>query len=114
MSASTQAAPTPAAEIEFVEIPEIQLKVSRIALGTWAMGGWMWGGTDQRESVATIHAALDQGINLIDTAPVYGFGHSEEVVGRALAQGGRRAKAVIATKVALDWKDGKPFRNTLQ
>jgi hypothetical protein len=53
-----------------VDIPETQLKVSRVALGTWAMGGWMWGGTDQRESVATIHAALHQGINLIDTAPV--------------------------------------------
>jgi aryl-alcohol dehydrogenase-like predicted oxidoreductase len=49
------------------------------------MGGWMWGGTDEREAVATIRAALDQGINLIDTAPVYGFGMSEEIVGKALA-----------------------------
>ena len=74
----------PTVETEFVDIPETQLRVSRVALGTWAMGGWMWGGTDQRESVATIHAALDQGINLIDTAPVYGFGVSEEIVGAAL------------------------------
>ena len=55
--------------------------------------------------------ALDRGINLIDTAPVYGFGRSEEIVGKALAAGGRRKRAYIATKVGIDWKDGKPFRN---
>ena len=59
---------------ESVDIPGTQLRVSRVALGTWAMGGSKWGGTDERESVATIRAALDQGINLIDTAPAYGFG----------------------------------------
>jgi len=108
MSSSTQAR-IPAVETEFVEIPETELKVSRVALGTWAMGGWMWGGTDQRESVATIHAALHQGINLIDTAPVYGFGVSEEIVGAALA--GVRSEAVIATKAGLEWRDGKIYRN---
>src|SRR5260370_40178150 len=107
MSSSPQA--IPAAETEFAEIPETELKVSRVALGTWAMGGWMWGGTDQRESVATIHAALHQGINLIDTAPVYGFGLSEEIVGAALA--GLRSQAVIATKTGLEWRDGKVYRN---
>ena len=108
MSASTQLR-IPSVETEFVDIPETQLKVSRVALGTWAMGGWMWGGTDQRESVATIHAALHQGINLIDTAPVYGFGVSEEIVGAALA--GVRSQAVIATKTGLEWRDGKIYRN---
>src|ERR1700694_1373844 len=108
MSSSAQVQ-TPAVEIEFVEIPETQLKVSRVALGTWAMGGWMWGGTDQRESVATIHATLHQGINLIDTAPVYGFGVSEEIVGAALL--GRRTQAVIATQVGLEWRDGRILRN---
>jgi aryl-alcohol dehydrogenase-like predicted oxidoreductase len=98
-----------AAEIEFVGIPATPLKVSRIALGTWAMGGWMWGGTDQRESIATIRAALHQGINLIDTAPVYGFGVSEEIVGAALA--GIRTEAVIATKAGVQWRDGKVYRN---
>jgi aryl-alcohol dehydrogenase-like predicted oxidoreductase len=98
-------------KIETTQIPGTDLKPSRIGLGTWAIGGWMWGGSDDAESIRTIHAAIDRGITLIDTAPVYGFGHSEEVVGRALAQGGRRNKAVIATKVALDWKEGKPFRN---
>src|SRR5580692_5389701 len=99
----------PATETELVQIPKTQLKVSRVALGTWAMGGWMWGGSDQREAIATIHAALNQGINLIDTAPVYGFGASEEIVGAAL--NGMRAQTVIATKTGLEWHDGKIYRN---
>ena len=108
MSASNQRE-IPATETEFVQIPNTQLKVSRVALGTWAMGGWMWGGSDQREAIATIHAALNQGINLIDTAPVYGFGASEEIVGAALD--GVRAQTVIATKTGLEWRDGKIYRN---
>jgi aryl-alcohol dehydrogenase-like predicted oxidoreductase len=98
-------------EMEFVDIPQTSIRVSRVALGTWAMGGWMWGGSDEKDAIRTIHAALDSGINLIDTAPVYGFGRSEEIVGKALAIGGRRKDTVIATKVGLDWADGKPFRN---
>lgn len=98
-------------EMEFVEIPQTSIRVSRVALGTWAMGGWMWGGSDETDAIRTIHAALDSGINLIDTAPVYGFGRSEEIVGKALAIGGRRKDTVIATKVGLDWVDGRPFRN---
>jgi aryl-alcohol dehydrogenase-like predicted oxidoreductase len=108
MAPSTQLR-IPAVETEFVGVPATQLKVSRVALGTWAMGGWMWGGTDRRESIATIRAALHQGINLIDTAPVYGFGVSEEIVGEALE--GARAEAVIATKTGLEWRDGKVYRN---
>ena len=103
--------PSKTTNMEFVSVPGTSLTVSRIGLGTWAIGGWMWGGTDDRESIRTIQAALDQGINLIDTAPVYGFGHSEEVVGKALATNGRRQRAVIATKTGLEWKNGKPFRN---
>ena len=98
-------------QTESVDIPGTQLRVSRVALGTWAMGGWMWGGTDKREAVATIRAALEQGINLIDTAPVYGFGVSEEIVGQAVAAAGLRAQAVIATKVGLEWRAGKVYRN---
>jgi aryl-alcohol dehydrogenase-like predicted oxidoreductase len=96
---------------ESVDIPGTELCVSRVALGTWAMGGWMWGGTDERAAVVTIRAALDQGINLIDTAPVYGFGVSEEIVGQALGVAGLRARAVIATKVGLEWRNGKVYRN---
>jgi aryl-alcohol dehydrogenase-like predicted oxidoreductase len=98
-------------EMEFVEIPQTSIRVSRVALGTWAIGGWMWGGSDEKDAIRTIHTALDSGINLIDTAPVYGFGRSEEIVGKALAVGGRRRDTIIATKVGLDWTDGQPFRN---
>ena len=92
----------------------IPLPVSRIGLGTWAIGGWMWGGSDDAESIKTIQKAVDMGINLIDTAPVYGFGHAEELVGKALADGGRRDKVVLATKVGLEWVDGKVYRNSTQ
>lgn len=84
---------------------------SRVALGTWAIGGWMWGGSDESESIKTIHEALDLGINVIDTAPAYGFGRSEEIVGKAIAQTGKRDQVILATKVALEWKDGEVFRN---
>ncbi|MDB5969053.1 MAG: Aldo/keto reductase protein [Hydrocarboniphaga sp.] len=69
----------------------------------------MWGGTDDAQSIATIRAAIDSGINLIDTAPVYSFGHSEEVLGHALE--GLRDQAVIATKAGLDWPNGSVRRN---
>jgi aryl-alcohol dehydrogenase-like predicted oxidoreductase len=75
------------------------------------MGGWMWGGTDEQKSIRTIHSAVDRGITLIDTAPVYGFGRSEEIVGKAIALAGMRNRVVIATKVGLDWSGGEPFRN---
>jgi aryl-alcohol dehydrogenase-like predicted oxidoreductase len=97
---------------EYIEIAGTNLISSRIALGTWAMGGWMWGGTDEKESIRTIHAALDQGINLIDTAPIYGYGRSEEIVGEALRQRGRREGVVLATKVGIDWTRGKIERNS--
>jgi aryl-alcohol dehydrogenase-like predicted oxidoreductase len=97
--------------MEFAEIPGTGLKVSRIGLGTWAIGGWMWGGTDEAESIATIRAGLASGINVIDTAPVYGFGRSEEIVGTALADG-LRDRAIIATKGGLEWQDGKIIRNS--
>src|ERR1700681_483714 len=99
------------ADMEFVDIPGTSIRASRIALGTWAIGGWMWGGSNESDATRAIHAALERGINLIDTAPVYGFGGSEEIVGKALAIGGRPKRTFIATKVGLDWKDGKPFRN---
>jgi aryl-alcohol dehydrogenase-like predicted oxidoreductase len=98
-------------QMEFVKISGTPLVVSRIGLGTWAIGGWMWGGTDEAQSIRTIHEAFDRGITLFDTAPVYGFGRSEEILGKALAQAGRRDRVVIATKVGLDWHDGTPFRN---
>src|SRR3990167_5881702 len=97
--------------MEFTHIPNIDEKISRIGLGTWSMGGWMWGGSDESEAIATIHRAIDLGVNCIDTAPVYGFGKSEEIVGKALKQKGLRNKVVIATKLGLSWEnEQKVFR----
>jgi aryl-alcohol dehydrogenase-like predicted oxidoreductase len=98
--------------MEYSIISGTEMKVSRIAQGTWAIGGWMWGGTDERESIRTIHAALDKGINLIDTAPVYGFGVSEEIVGKAIEERGHRDQVFIATKVGLEWNNGSVSRNS--
>ena len=98
-------------DMDYSTIVGPPLTVSRVAIGTWAIGGWMWGGTDEVESISTIRAALDHGIDVIDTAPVYGFGRSEEIVGKAIAEGRLRDKVVIATKVGLEWKDGSIFRN---
>ncbi|RCW82319.1 aldo/keto reductase [Phyllobacterium bourgognense] len=81
------------------------VQASAVGLGTWAIGGWMWGGTDEKQSIAAIHASLDAGVTLIDTAPAYGLGRSEEIVGKALQ--GRRDKAVIATKCGLVWHTDK-------
>jgi aryl-alcohol dehydrogenase-like predicted oxidoreductase len=97
--------------MEMIRIGKTELIASRIALGTWAIGGWMWGGdNDPGESIRTIQSAVERGITLIDTAPVYGFGRSEEIVGQALA-GGLRNRTLIATKVGLEWRDGKVWRN---
>jgi aryl-alcohol dehydrogenase-like predicted oxidoreductase len=103
------------------EIGRSGVKASAVGLGTWAIGGWMWGGTDEAESIAAIQASLDAGVTLIDTAPAYGLGRSEEIVGKALR--GRRDKAVIATKCGLVWhtregrhffdQDGKPVHRYL-
>jgi aryl-alcohol dehydrogenase-like predicted oxidoreductase len=98
-------------DTKFAIIAGTSLTVSRVGLGTWAIGGWMWGGTDEQESVKTIHAAVERGITLIDTAPAYGFGRSEEIVGRAIADGALRSRVVIATKTGLEWKDGNVSRN---
>jgi len=77
------------------------IEASAVGLGTWAIGGWMWGGTEEADAVAAIQAAIDRGVSLIDTAPVYGFGRSEQLVGQALA--GRRDRVVLATKCGLVW-----------
>ncbi len=111
MSAQKAASQRPASgQMDYAPIPGTQLEISRITLGTWAIGGWMWGGTNEAKSIETIRTALDYGINAVDTAPAYGFGRSEEIVGEALA-GGLRDRVLIATKVGLEWHDGKITRN---
>ena len=87
--------------MEYRQLGKSDLKISSIGLGCWAIGGWWWGGTDVADSIAAIQKALDVGINFIDTAPAYGWGLSEEIVGRALE--GCRDRAVVATKCGLVW-----------
>ncbi len=97
------------------------ISASAVGLGTWAIGGWMWGGTDERQSIAAIQASIDAGISLIDTAPAYGMGLAETIVGKAIA--GRRDKVVLVTKCGLVWhvnegayffqQDGKPVHRYL-
>ena len=98
-------------DIQTTSIPEIAIPVSRVGLGTWAMGGYQWGGSDDDESVRTIHVVLERGINLIDTAPAYGFGHSEEVIGRAISERGQRDRIVVVTKAGLERRGDALFRN---
>ena len=88
------------------------VKVSRIGLGTWAMGGLDWGATPEDLAIATCLRALDRGINLIDTAPIYGHGRSEEIVGKAMRAHGRREDFFLATKVGLVWNEGGVFADS--
>jgi aryl-alcohol dehydrogenase-like predicted oxidoreductase len=81
------------------------IQASTVAFGAWALGGWRWGGSDDKTSIDALHAGIDAGINFIDTAPAYGFGHGEEVVGKAIR--GRRDRVVIATKCGLSWNTTK-------
>jgi len=99
--------------MEFTTLPNIKNKVSRVGLGTWAIGGSLWGGTDEQESISTIHRAFDLGINLIDTAPAYGKGESEKIVGKAIKKYGKRDQIIIATKAGLNQEtEGKVFRDS--
>ena len=94
------------------QLGQSDLHTAPIIFGAWAIGGWYWGGTDDQAAIEAIHASLDMGINAIDTAPIYGFGRSEEVVGRALK--GKRDQALIMSKCGLRWDkpDGFHFFNT--
>ena len=99
------------------------IDASVVSFGAWAIGGWKWGGADADNSIASIRAALDAGVNFIDTAPVYGFGLSEELVSKAI-NGRPRDEIVIATKCGLRWDiesatlhyegDGKRVYRTLE
>ena len=107
--------------MQFRKLGDSGLDTSIIGLGTWAMGGWMWGGTDEEKSILAIRESIEQGVNLIDTAPAYGLGRSEEIVGKAIV--GQRDKVVLATKCGLVWhtqqgnhffdEDGKPVHRFL-
>jgi aryl-alcohol dehydrogenase-like predicted oxidoreductase len=91
--------------MEHIILRNSDLKISRITFGAWAIGGWMWGGADDNDALDAINAAVDGGITTIDTAAVYGFGHSEKLVGEAIK--GKRDKLQILTKYGLRWDDTK-------
>src|SRR6202042_3573783 len=88
--------------MEYRELGESGLSVSAVTFGAWAIGGWMWGGTERKDAVAAIRASFDHGVSSIDTAPVYGQGLSEEIVGEAI-QGLPRDKVQILTKYGMRW-----------
>ncbi|AJE54263.1 aldo/keto reductase [Paenibacillus polymyxa] len=91
--------------MDYIQIGSSGLSSSRIGLGTWAIGGIGWGGTDENKSIKTIQRAIDTGINLFDTAPIYGFGVAEEIVGKAVKQTGKRDNLLIATKAGMEWTE---------
>ncbi|MAS37708.1 MAG: aldo/keto reductase [Anaerolineaceae bacterium] len=102
-------------------IGESGVSATVVGLGAWAIGGWSWGGTDEADSIAAIQASLDAGITLVDTAPAYGMGRSEEIVGKAIK--GRRDQVILSSKCGLVWhtqngnhffdQDGKPVHRYL-
>ncbi|MGK7371121.1 MAG: aldo/keto reductase, partial [Candidatus Halalkalibacterium sp. M3_1C_030] len=91
--------------MEYTQVSDLDINISRVTLGTWAIGGWQWGGTDEQESIDTILKALNSGVTTIDTAPIYGFGKSEEIVGKAVKEFGNREEVQLATKLGLEWDD---------
>lgn len=108
--------------MEYRNLGKSNVKVTPIAFGAWAIGGWMWGGAEEKAALRAIRAAFDLGITTIDTAPVYGFGKSEELIGQAM-QGISRDRYQILTKYGLNWltdeghfyfdsqsNDGKPVK----
>jgi aryl-alcohol dehydrogenase-like predicted oxidoreductase len=84
-----------------VTLPATDVKITPLTFGAWAIGGWFWGGAEEKESIRAIESAIENGMTTIDTAPVYGFGQSEEFVGKAIK--GKRDKVQILTKFGLRW-----------
>src|SRR5690554_1501078 len=84
-----------------IELPGTGIRISSIAFGAWAIGGWLWGGADKKEALKAITCAVENGMTTIDTAPVYGFGQSEKLIGEAVR--GNRSKMQILTKFGLRW-----------
>ncbi len=98
--------------MEYRQLGTSGVQASAVAFGAWAIGGWMWGGADEADAIAAIHRAIDVGMTTIDTAPMYGFGRSEEIVGKAIS--GRRDKVQILTKYCLRWdsEEGEYYFDT--
>ena len=86
--------------MRYKHVKNAGIDLSALAVGTWAIGGQKWGDVNEKDSIKAIRAMIDEGVNLVDTAPVYGNGHSEEVVGKAL-EDGYRDKVFLATKFSI-------------
>src|ERR1700730_16310161 len=100
--------------MEYRQLGNTDLKFSSITFGAWAIGGWMWGGSERKDALEAIKASYDHGVTSIDTAPIYGQGRSEEIVGEALRTLARD-KVQILTKFGMRWDDTKgtlDFRST--
>jgi len=87
--------------MEYRQLGSSDVKASVITLGAWGIGGWMWGGPDDEQAIAAIHESIEHGVTSIDTAAVYGYGHSESLVGQAVR--GKRDKVQLFTKYGLRW-----------
>lgn len=96
----------------YKKVSKIQEEISAIGIGCWNFGG-DWDLTDDKKSESIIHAAIDMGVNFFDVAPVYGWGHSEVVLGKALKESGLRNKVIIASKGGLLWNDAHETTNNL-
>ncbi len=98
--------------MELRKLGQSDLKLPAVSFGAWAIGGWFWGGTDDDAAVRAIQCGIDAGITCVDTAPMYGMGHSERVVGQAIAE--RRDEVLVATKCGLRWdlEEGESYFDT--
>lgn len=96
--------------MKYRKFGQLDFKVSAVGLGTWVTGGWMWGGSDEKEAACAVEKAVETGINLVDTAPVYGFGRSEKIVGETISKLKARENVILATKCGLEWDEQERIR----
>jgi aryl-alcohol dehydrogenase-like predicted oxidoreductase len=98
--------------MECSKLEQGNVSISKITFGAWAIGGWLWGGNDDKDAIKAIDAAIEHGVSSIDTAPIYGFGHSEQLVGKAIK--GKRDQVQILTKYGMRWdlEDGDFYFNS--
>jgi aryl-alcohol dehydrogenase-like predicted oxidoreductase len=100
--------------MELKQLGKSSVHVTPIAFGAWAIGGWMWGGAEEKAAIRAVRASYEAGITTIDTAPVYGFGRSEELVGRSM-EGVDRNRYQILTKYGMNWRshDGEFYFDSI-